>query len=39
MKQRAEISLHRGDCMDAMRGMADGAYSLAIVDCLLTRLQ
>ena len=32
MKQRAEINLHNGDCMDAMRGMADNYYSLSICD-------
>lgn len=29
---RSEINLHRGDCMEALRGMADNSYDLAIVD-------
>tara|TARA_R110002110_G_scaffold415261_1_gene648966 strand:+ start:61 stop:708 length:648 start_codon:yes stop_codon:yes gene_type:complete len=29
---RASIALHHGDCMEALRGMADNAYDLAIVD-------
>lgn len=29
---RSEINLHHGDCMDALRGMADNQYDLAIVD-------
>ena len=32
MSQRATINLHHGDCMDAMRGMADNQYALAIAD-------
>ena len=32
MKPRAEINLHHGDCMDAMRGMEDNQYALAIVE-------
>jgi site-specific DNA-methyltransferase (adenine-specific) len=29
---RASIKLHNGDCMEALRGMADNAFDLAIVD-------
>jgi len=29
---RAMIRLHNGDCMEALRGMADNEYELAIVD-------
>ena len=29
---RANIQLHNGDCMEAMRGMADNHFDLAIVD-------
>lgn len=32
MKERAEINLHQGDCLEAMQKMSDNEFDLAIVD-------